>query len=363
MADPEYAKFERPAYGGTIDLDRQYRSLSLSDRVIMSPVYVPKASLNKDPPIRDIHDEDYYKRQFNGDSRNHNLAIFDEARYGEDTYGARTLREDTYGARENFYATKGVIDVQTAHGSLPKLPRLPKPESIPNIPETYSATRGFSDLQTYSNLPKLQQMGRIPRLPVKLEDKTTAKEERERTSDEFGRVNDARVIISNPQLGYQRMLFIFAKYPALITAMVALWCITGRGQGMKKTKTENAAYYISLIMAIFVLISQLPASIQHHYSLKKVKILSYFCHGSMVFTSLLALLVILFASLNFTEYTGKEGKMTCKYTDQCYTYTERVAYLGTLVGCSVVIISFAIDTFVYGGFGLSHLRRRRVVER
>ncbi|VDK54068.1 unnamed protein product [Cylicostephanus goldi] len=149
------------------------------------------------------------------------------------------------------------------------------------------------------------------------------------------------------------MLFIFAKYPALITAMVALWCITGRGQDMKKTKTENAAYYISLIMAFVVLLSQLPASIQHHYSLKRVKMLSYFCHGSMVFTSLLALLVILFASLNFKEYTGKGNETTkeCKYTEQCYTYSERVAYLGTLVGCSVVIISFAIDTFVYGGFG------------
>ncbi|RCN32080.1 hypothetical protein ANCCAN_22123 [Ancylostoma caninum] len=53
----------------------------------------------------------------------------------------------------------------------------------------------------------------------------------------------------NPYLGYQRFVFTLNKYPALVMTMVALWNISGRGQEMAKTGTENSyLYHIAMVL-------------------------------------------------------------------------------------------------------------------
>ncbi|RCN42034.1 hypothetical protein ANCCAN_12025 [Ancylostoma caninum] len=174
-----------------------------------------------------------------------------------------------------------------------------------------------------------------------------------------------RAMTGNPYLGYQRFVFTLNKYPALVMTMVALWNISGRGQEMAKTGTENGAYYTALVTAVIVFISHMLLITSSHNSYNRAKAMSYLYHIAMVLEFCAAAVCIVLASINFKNYRDSTSTSGCKYKTNapCYSNQERVAYLGTLVGCGVMIVLFAICTFVYGGLGLNLMKQRLAEEK
>ncbi|KAK6049701.1 hypothetical protein COOONC_12794 [Cooperia oncophora] len=172
----------------------------------------------------------------------------------------------------------------------------------------------------------------------------------------------ARALSRNSFLGYQRFIFLMARYPALVMAMVALWNVTGRGKGMAKTSTEEIAFYAALATAGVVLISQMLLHSNHHGSYKKARAMSFLYHFAMLVAFCTAVVSVVFAAINLNNFTSeKTPATTCKYKP-CYSNRERLTYLATLVGCGGVIVLLALATFLYGTIGINVLKKRLAEE-
>uniref|UniRef100_A0A7I5EBD6 MARVEL domain-containing protein n=1 Tax=Haemonchus contortus TaxID=6289 RepID=A0A7I5EBD6_HAECO len=175
----------------------------------------------------------------------------------------------------------------------------------------------------------------------------------------------ARALARNPFLGYQRIIFIMARYPALVLAMVALWNVTGRGQGMPKSSTEEIAFYAALTTAGIILASQILLHSNHHGSLKKARAMCYLYHFVMIVAFCTALVCIVFAVININTFRSKTPvSTTCKYMNYspCYSNQERLTYLATLIGCSGAIVLLAFATFLYGAIGIGMMKKRLTEE-
>uniref|UniRef100_W6NEH4 Protein C39H7.4 n=1 Tax=Haemonchus contortus TaxID=6289 RepID=W6NEH4_HAECO len=175
----------------------------------------------------------------------------------------------------------------------------------------------------------------------------------------------ARALARNPFLGYQRIIFIMARYPALVLAMVALWNVTGRGQGMPKSSTEEIAFYAALTTAGIILASQILLHSNHHGSLKKARAMCYLYHFVMIVAFCTALVCIVFAVININTFRSKTPvSTTCKYMNYspCYSNQERLTYLATLIGCSGAIALLAFATFLYGAIGIGMMKKRLTEE-
>ncbi|VDL80104.1 unnamed protein product [Nippostrongylus brasiliensis] len=170
----------------------------------------------------------------------------------------------------------------------------------------------------------------------------------------------AKALDSNCYLGCQRFVFIVAKYPALVMAMVALWNVTGRGRGMAKSSTEEAAFYAALATAAVVLVSQILFQTNHHHCYKKARVMSILYHLSMVVAFCTAAACVVLAGVNLHSYSGESKIYTCKYQNNapCYTTHQRLTYLATLVGCGGIIVILAVLTFIYGAVGQSVMKKR-----
>ncbi|KAK5972548.1 hypothetical protein GCK32_012899 [Trichostrongylus colubriformis] len=171
----------------------------------------------------------------------------------------------------------------------------------------------------------------------------------------------ARALSRDPYLGYQRFIFILARYPALAMAMVALWNITGRGKGMTKNSTEEVAFYAALATAGVVLISQILLHSNHHKSYKKAQVMSFVYHAVMVATCCTATVCVVFAAINLGKFKSETNlATTCKYASNapCYSNQERLTYLATLIGCGGAIVLLALATFVFGVIGVSLMEQR-----
>ncbi|KAJ1356743.1 hypothetical protein KIN20_014496 [Parelaphostrongylus tenuis] len=179
------------------------------------------------------------------------------------------------------------------------------------------------------------------------------------------RAMNARALCSNPSLGYQRIMFIFAKYPALVIAIVALWNIEGHGKDMTKSTTEKCAFYSSLLTAAIVLVSQIILHTNHHYSYKKARIMSYLYHFVMVIAFCSAVTSTVFAVINFSDIrqrTDMDESVYANNNGSYYTNQERAVHQAILAGGSGMTILLALASFIYGGIGLNLMKRRLVDE-
>ncbi|CAJ0603967.1 unnamed protein product [Cylicocyclus nassatus] len=353
--------FERPP---VTDGNVLSRTMSFPDIVMMTPVHVPRTNLKRQSSVRDIDHAGtvYYARRplprYTG-ARTLPRMEYDVGPYAFPENLATRRAEDTtvFGMmpRTNYRIPRSAIAEAIGNGQY-TIEKIPVRSDGTPLPDATTAYLNDTIRQTQRIAPYTRQTT----LAAPLAQEMKALSAEQQADEELSKKMQARALAANPHLGYQRVLFTLTKYPALIMTMIALWNITGRGQGMPKTDSENGAYYTSLITAGIVLFSQLILSFHHHNSYKTAKALSYMYHMSMVLAFCAAVIVIVLASVNFKNYQNNETPTTCKYQNNapCYTNGERTAYLAVLVGCSSLIILFAIDTFFYGASGLSRMKKR-----
>ncbi|KAE9413619.1 hypothetical protein Angca_000547 [Angiostrongylus cantonensis] len=171
----------------------------------------------------------------------------------------------------------------------------------------------------------------------------------------------ARALCSNPHLGYQRIVFLLAKYPTLVMTMVTLWNVEGHGKETPKSTTEKCAFYSALTTAAIVLVSQIILHTNHHYSFKKARIMSYLYHLVMMVAFCAAVTCVVFAVINFNDFrkmTNTSKWQYVKNTTSYYSNEERAIHQAILAGGGGMTVLLALATFIYGGIGLNLMKSR-----
>ncbi|KAK6029077.1 hypothetical protein OSTOST_04818 [Ostertagia ostertagi] len=314
---------ERPAVNGGAVFPR---NMSFPDSIRLEPIRLPRATiLREDTPIFDISSH----QQMDNPTylRDHFRAPY-AATYSPHSFPDQ-LRSRHMGSPIENSSQQSPVNVTYA-GRL-VTDRVPRPVARPPIQQDlYLASQ---PIRATPPIPRITPTPNHVPYPVATVTGTTATvtdmvPSSQSTDKQTIR---ARALSRNQFLGYQRLTFIMAKYPALVMAIVALWNITGRGKGMEKSSTEECLLY----------------------------------HFVMLVAFCTAAVCVVFSAINLHKFKAKKNlATTCKYkhSSGCYNNQDRLAYLATLMGCGGAIALFALVTFVYGAIGLRLMKKRLAEE-
>ncbi|KAK6750967.1 hypothetical protein RB195_002752 [Necator americanus] len=368
-----------------------HQSMSFPEFVLATPVRLPRAIIRDTPPIRDIStssESPIYQR--------HRVRTLDSSPYiGARALGVAPNAHNTVGPywfpdhlstrRPEEFPLSDIFNRQpisnqtsrkiSAPANLTTLypdqlmtDRLPMPTTSPiDHQESYFGENPHQlprvALHSTDPLSQRQSPAQIVERGRPMQEESAVSSQRS-SADDMETIN-ARALRANPFLGYQRFMFALTKYPALVMTMIALWNITGRGDSMPKSDSEQGAFYAAFGTAGVVFASQILLSSNHYYLYKRARRMSYLYHLSMVVTFCGAVVCIVLASINFKNFRDNSKSTTeCRYKNDCgcYSNQERLAYLSALAGGGIMLVVLAISTFIYGGIGLSLMKQRLAAE-
>ncbi|PAV68518.1 hypothetical protein WR25_02971 isoform F [Diploscapter pachys] len=86
---------------------------------------------------------------------------------------------------------------------------------------------------------------------------------------------EREALFANYSLSFQRILFYFTRYPAIVMIFVASWVLWGRGLGEGKPQNETVAYSVGFATGITAILANVVLTLNHHYKYKKARYLVF----------------------------------------------------------------------------------------
>lgn len=195
------------------------------------------------------------------------------------------------------------------------------------------------------------------------------------------RVNEAAIyrkaLFENPLLGFQRLFFVFCKYPALVLSFVPTWTLWGSGMFQKRIGNEESSCIVSLCTGGFFLAAIVLFSADHNHSYTAAKFQSNLRHMCSVIGGAIAVVTaILSASTihplrkfsddhphwNDTIDNGPYFNSTTQYALP-FSPTQRIAHQSVILGCSICILLLVFSALTTGLLGVFAMDKKLEKER
>ncbi|CAD6192826.1 unnamed protein product [Caenorhabditis auriculariae] len=180
---------------------------------------------------------------------------------------------------------------------------------------------------------------------------------------------DRVALFENSSLAYQRVAFLFCRYPALALCMVSMWMMWGRGLGLNsKDSRENVSYIVAFASGAFILACNVFHSHSHHNSYKFAKIMANLYHFFGLVSLCAAATALVFAAIAVRDVSGITTVDKCRWNDPkytgydggvCFTPSQRVVFLSVIIGAASWVVLLAIIAFFYGVIGQSLMKKKR----
>ncbi|PAV68516.1 hypothetical protein WR25_02971 isoform D [Diploscapter pachys] len=178
---------------------------------------------------------------------------------------------------------------------------------------------------------------------------------------------EREALFANYSLSFQRILFYFTRYPAIVMIFVASWVLWGRGLGEGKPQNETVAYSVGFATGITAILANVVLTLNHHYKYKKARYLSNLYHIAAVLSFCGATVSLIFSAIVFSTVKNIKIFPACrfsKYNDLsdhqavCLNTTDRRNYLGVLIGVCSLMIIITFFQMLYGVIGQSQMRAK-----
>jgi len=162
------------------------------------------------------------------------------------------------------------------------------------------------------------------------------------------RIDWLQILFENHYIGIHRFFYALMRMPALITLVVCTWTIWGKreNEGALGWKLKGMGI-AGMVVGIWIGFGWLSGLQNHYNRYKKAKYQTMVRLVHLFATMVFTLVMLVFASLAISDLRGMDNPSTPVGANQ-YSLNERIVHSAIVLGMSIMVVSVAILSFVYG---------------